>query len=791
MSARHLRSCLLAALATAAVLAGATPADAALSTWSSLLGLAPANSATWVRVYTPDPTAPGTIYAGTEGNGVFKSTNNGGTWTAFSTGLPTPSNVRSITVVGSKVYTGTSDGLFSSSGGGGWQPVAQGAEPNPAKPSRLNEPVQALLAVGGTLIAGTASGGIFRSTDGGGSWTPPPAANGMPHPTTVWDLTSFGPLVYAATDSGIYVSDDGGATWELSSDGISGTVLHVIRDETTPNTLYAATDGGGIYRTLNLGVTWVPINDGPTHANDLGNLTTHGLQQSKGKNVTRLFVPTYNGLYSGTTDNGATPGPVRWHKVDDTGLNQGNVMWALSGFGSVPSTLLAGTQSGGGYAMTLQPPTNQTKPLITGTLTAGQTVTGTTGVWSGTQTIDYDYQWQACPTTVASGCTDIPGEVAPTYVLSQQTDYNHYVRLKITAHNDAPSLADPPVAYSDVSTKIQASPTQLPGYNQLGNPSVSTNPSIPAVGDTLTADPAPISGSGLTLIFQWLRCDENGDSCVAIPGATAATYKLTTADGGHRLRVQETASNQYGKATTDVSGPSNKIVPDPAKNVVPPKLHGSATLGSTLVGDVGTWVSPTTTWERQWERCEANGTGCASIINATSPGYVLTAQDVGQRVRLRVTADVNESYALPSPVLAYTPLSAVVTKPGGGVVVPPKDTTKPVVRKLSAKSSKSSTALAVTLSEKASLTVTITKTTKGHRVGKKCKSGKKKHAKSCTITTTIGKLTANAPAGASTVTVGKKVGKKSLGKGSYRASIVPKDAAGNVGQAKAVGFTRR
>ena len=71
-----------------------------------------------------DPTTPATLYAGTYGGGVFKSTNSGGNWAAAMTGL---SNL----------------------------PVGALAI-NPTTPS--------------TLYAGVRYGGVFKSTDSGGSW---------------------------------------------------------------------------------------------------------------------------------------------------------------------------------------------------------------------------------------------------------------------------------------------------------------------------------------------------------------------------------------------------------------------------------------------------------------------------------------------------------------------------------------------------------------------------------------------------------------------------------------------
>ena len=71
------RTRLLATLAVlCAMLIAAPAANAGLSTWNSLLGLT-APHPSWVRVYTTG-TPPTTMYAGTEGDGVYRSLNAGG-----------------------------------------------------------------------------------------------------------------------------------------------------------------------------------------------------------------------------------------------------------------------------------------------------------------------------------------------------------------------------------------------------------------------------------------------------------------------------------------------------------------------------------------------------------------------------------------------------------------------------------------------------------------------------------------------------------------------------------------
>ncbi len=114
----------------------------------------PGTAGTWARAIEAD-TPPTTVYYATEGSGMFKSTNGGLTFDAFSGGLSGGAlTVRAI-VPGSTTYAGTQDGLFSSSGGS-WSPVGQGDQTNP--PTKLKASVQAFLTnptTPGQMLAGT------------------------------------------------------------------------------------------------------------------------------------------------------------------------------------------------------------------------------------------------------------------------------------------------------------------------------------------------------------------------------------------------------------------------------------------------------------------------------------------------------------------------------------------------------------------------------------------------------------------------------------------------------------
>ena len=67
------------------------------------------------------------------------------------------------------------------------------------------------------------------------------------------------------------------------------------------------------------------------------------------------------------------------------------------------------------YSWTIDPvlPVNTSAPTISGVAQVGQTLTASSGAWSGTAPISYSYQWLRCDATGAN-CTDIAGATSST-----------------------------------------------------------------------------------------------------------------------------------------------------------------------------------------------------------------------------------------------------------------------------------------------------------------------------------------------------------------------------------------
>ena len=194
-----------------------------------------------VRTLAIDPTTPLTIYAGTTNNGLFKSTNGGGVWTAMNTGMggPSPLNVNVIVIDPANTATlytghGFQGGINKSTNGAtSWTPltnqVPQGV-------------VNAMVATSSAVYAAFDGSGIVKSTNGGTNWTIVNAGLWSPFVRTLVGRPNDSSVLYAGTGS-TFFTDAFVTKLNAAGSGLLFSTLLGGGNEETGNGI--AVDGNG------------------------------------------------------------------------------------------------------------------------------------------------------------------------------------------------------------------------------------------------------------------------------------------------------------------------------------------------------------------------------------------------------------------------------------------------------------------------------------------------------------------------------------------------------------------
>jgi photosystem II stability/assembly factor-like uncharacterized protein len=211
-----------------------------------------------------DPINPNIIYAaGSVGNGtVWKSTDNGRFWTIVDVGSDSRSTVYAMAIDPINVniiYVGTAAlGVYKSSdGGGSWSALNDGLQLDANDPTSFLG-VRALTFDPGNpsvIYAGTYRG-VFKSSNGG-SWS---ALNvGLTNlGVNALAISAGNPsIIYAGTDGGVFKSTSGGASWSAANKGLRGINATAVAANPGNASVYAGTDSA-TFSSGDNGGSWVP-----------------------------------------------------------------------------------------------------------------------------------------------------------------------------------------------------------------------------------------------------------------------------------------------------------------------------------------------------------------------------------------------------------------------------------------------------------------------------------------------------------------------------------------------------
>ena len=204
------------------------------------------NGVTWTGLPGPGANVLMTngnyIFAGTRFN-VYKSTDLGTSW--VGTGIPNAQPyILSLGSNGNTIFAGAQVGgiFLSSDNGGSWNHLPLN-----------NAPVASMLVNGSQVLFGTWYHGIISSTNNGLNW-----GQTSMDTQSVYALAANGVCTFAGTSSGVYKSVNGGANWiqtPLNNVYVYSLAIY-------GNTIFAGTYFHGVYVSIDNGLSWSQRNEG-------------------------------------------------------------------------------------------------------------------------------------------------------------------------------------------------------------------------------------------------------------------------------------------------------------------------------------------------------------------------------------------------------------------------------------------------------------------------------------------------------------------------------------------------
>jgi hypothetical protein len=199
-----------------------------------------------INALAPDPTNPDLLYAATVNGGIWKTTDataSSPSWVPLTDGMPAldVGDIAFSPLSTSTLYAGLGNFTNGSFGANG-------------------------------VFNGGAATGVLKSTDGS-SWTLLAASSFtdqairsiLPAPLSGGQVVLAGTVGRSGATGGVYRSEDGGVTWARVS-GAQGSGLpdgncrSLVEDPANPSTIYAAVIGQGVYQSTDGGMTWASVN---------------------------------------------------------------------------------------------------------------------------------------------------------------------------------------------------------------------------------------------------------------------------------------------------------------------------------------------------------------------------------------------------------------------------------------------------------------------------------------------------------------------------------------------------
>ncbi len=281
-------------------------------------------------------------------------------------------------------------------------------------------------------------------------------------------------------------------------------------------------------------------------------------------------------------------------------------------------------------------PTPWQSPNIGGSPRVGLTLTAVPGTWVP-EGADVHYRWLI-------GKKPIPGATGATFVPTV-AQVGKEITLEVTANGKTRTNNELAAVYPGLFT---------------GAPKPRLVGAV-AVGQQVSVEIGAWTVPGTSFSYQWKR---NGKK---IKKATKASYRPTKADQGKKLTVTVTAKAR-GYVTKSVTSAATKVAKPLLSVTQEPRITGTAEVGQKLTATSGSWQPAPTSRAYQWYADDV------AIPGATSASLVLTANQAGKQLRLRVKATrsgYSTTYAWSAAVAVAEPAATPAPEPSGSATPAP------------------------------------------------------------------------------------------------------------------------
>ncbi|CAN5448761.1 hypothetical protein BH10BAC5_BH10BAC5_15300 [soil metagenome] len=224
------------------------------------------------------------LYAGSDGKGVFATSNTGASWYDLSLNLPSYAlYVKSIVKAGSDLIIGSnyftiSKGVFrTTDNGSSWTNIISNFSGDSCKVNKVHYE-------NSKLYIGTQAG-IFVTNYPAITWSNISSNLGLT--IQILNIYSTDNLLFVSTNNGVYKSSNNGQSWTNAGAGLPP--LNIKSFIKFNNVLYASMFSSGVYASTDLGNSWTAAN---TNLNS-GGENAWSLYRFNNN----LYVSTNNGIY--------------------------------------------------------------------------------------------------------------------------------------------------------------------------------------------------------------------------------------------------------------------------------------------------------------------------------------------------------------------------------------------------------------------------------------------------------------------------------------------------------------